>query len=175
MGCYILKEYLYLALAVGEVTWLTTMQSFKLEAQNIQRYTTNVGWRRGSNQIWMVFSPALQAALWLRPWFTSSTWNKLSPGLSCNPKPNPNLNPNPVIIIFFEGKEVHTSHFLVIDCKQSWNGHRHIHTSSTHAHINTLTHTHSGRAAVACVIMRQSLEGLIWTALYHLPGNGPQL
>lgn len=31
---------------------------------------------------------------------------------------------------------VHTSHFLVIDCKQSLNGHRH-----TYKHIRTKTHT----------------------------------
>ncbi len=73
------------------------------------------------------------------PGFTSSTWNKLSPGLSYNPNPNPNLNLNP-IISFSGGKMVLTSHFLVIDC--SLNGHTHTHSHGLHAYIHTHTDTH---------------------------------
>lgn len=154
------------------------MQCFNLEAQNIQRYTANFGVvLRGAIRFGWCPVPPWQSSGYA-PGFTSSTWNKLSPGLSCNPNPNPNFNPNR-IISFLGGKMVHTSHFLVIGCKQSLNGHRHIHIHMrclhAHTHINTVSHIHSGRAAVACVIMRQSLEGLIWTVLYHLPGNNPQL
>lgn len=93
------------------------MQSFSLEnPKYLKIYFKTFGWYRGGaiKSGWCPVPPWQSSGY--APGFTSSTWNELSPGLSCNPNPNPNLNPNPVIS-FFGKKMVDTSHFLVIDCK----------------------------------------------------------
>jgi len=137
--------------------------------KNIQRYAADSGRSEGE----AIRSGRRPAAPGHAPGFTWSAWNQLGPELSC--RPNPNLNSHPVIIFFFfRGKTLHTSHFLVIDCKLSLNGHRHTHTHThtyappahTHTHKHTHTHEHwYTQCGAACVIMRQSSEALIQTVI----------
>lgn len=88
------------------------------------------------------------------------------PGPFCHSKPK--LKANPIIRFFGKKSGPHKSfsgNWLC--CKLSLNGH-----TRARAHARTLSVV---GAAAACAIMRQSLEGLIWTALYRLRGNSPLL